>query len=324
MHGLLFTLFDIPFPSYFVMLVTGFVVATAIGALWARRLGHDPDTVVDLGIAMLIAGVVGARLAHVIFDGYFWDYVHLCTNPSQVAWHIPRSQCLAPVEGDWLFGGSEGPLGIWDQAAGVCHPAGRDCWAWARFMNGGLTYYGGFVGASLVAYWQLRRDRFPFWRAADMGGIVVPLGIGFGRMGCVLAGCCFGKPLNEPWALVFPAHSPAADKQLELGLLHSPTQASLPVHPTQLYESAGSFAIAAILMLWLHQRKRYDGHVFLAFVVAYASLRFVLEFFRSDDRGGIWDLSTSQWIGVLLVIAAALAHRRLASGPSRTGSSTAA
>lgn len=310
MHGRLFTLFDVTFPSYFVLLATGFVLATAIGALWAKRLGHDPDVVVDLGIVMLIAGLVGARVAHVLFDGFFWDYVHLCTDPSQVKWQITEAECLRHVEPDWLGCGRNGTLGLWDAQQQVCRPAEADCWSWAG-ISGGLTYYGGFIGASLVAFFRLRRDRFPFFRAADMAGFAIPLGLGFGRLGCVLGGCCFGAPLDAPWAISFPAHSAASEKQAQLHLLANPSLPSLPVHPSQLYESAAAFALAAFLMLYLHPRKRYDGHVFLAFVASYATIRFVLEFFRSDDRGGLVGLSTSQWIGVVLISAAAFIHRRL-------------
>src|SRR5512140_2339709 len=101
MQGRLFTLLDIPFPSYFVLLLTGFLFATIAGALWAKRVGQDPDVVVDLGLAMLLAGVVGARLLHVIADGYFWDYVHLCTDPSKVAWRVTRAQCSGEYHGYW-------------------------------------------------------------------------------------------------------------------------------------------------------------------------------------------------------------------------------
>ena len=73
------------------------------------------------------------------------------------------------------------------------------------------------------------------------------------------------------------------------------------VHPTQIYESAASLAIAALCLYVVHPRKRYDGQVFLVFVVLYAAARFVIEYFRDDDRGGLVGLSTSQWIGVALV-----------------------
>jgi len=306
----LFELFTIQFPSYFVLLASGFLLATACGTLWAKRMGHDPDVIVDLGIAMVIAGVLGARIAHVLFDGYLGDYVHLCTDPSQVAWKISRAECLAPVEADWIFGGASDATGIWDAVQNVCRPKEADCWAWARFWTGGLTYYGGFIGASLVAVWQLRRDRFPFWKAADMAGMFVPLGLAYGRMGCLLAGCCFGRNCALPWALRFPPHSPAADKQLELHQLHSTSDASLPVHPTQIYESMGCLLLAALLIVYLHPKKRYDGQVFLAFLAGYAVLRFGLEFFRNDDRGAILGLSTSQIIGLGLLTLAGYLHAR--------------
>ncbi len=311
MHGRLFTLFDIPFPSYFVLLAVGFLMATVVGTLWAKRIGENPDVIVDLGILMVITGVLGARLAHVLFDGHFTEYVNRCVDISQVSWKISRAECLRPMEGDWLFGGGGEPVGVWDAAVGVCRPREPDCWAALRFWEGGLTYYGGLIAASLAAYWQLRRDGFPFLRAADMAGMVVPLGLAFGRMGCSLAGCCFGTPSHLPWALTFPAHSPAADKQLELGLLESSRSAALPVHPTQLYEALGCLALAAFLLLHVHAKKRYDGQVFVFFLALYAGMRFVLEFFRSDDRGGWLGLSTSQLIGIGLALLALGMHLRL-------------
>lgn len=308
MQGRLFTLFEVPFPSYFVLLLTGFLFATIAGALWAKRVGQDPDVVVDLGLAMLLSGVVGARLLHVIADGYFMDYVHLCTDPSKVDWKITRDECLSPRY-----------AGVWDAARAVCHPTEVDCFAWAKFWAGGLTYYGGFLGASAAAWFLMKRDRFPFWKAADMAGMVIPIGLGFGRMGCLLAGCCFGTPTGARWALSFPSHSPASESQFKAGLIASPFESSLPVHPTQVYESAASFGIAALLILGLHGRKRYDGQIFLAFVALYALARFGIEFFRSDDRGGLLGLSTSQLIGLGLIAGVVALHARLVGkrvGPS--------
>jgi phosphatidylglycerol---prolipoprotein diacylglyceryl transferase len=314
MHGRLFTIdleslglnLSLPFPSYFVLLLTGFGFATLLGTLWARRVGHNPDVVVDLGLAMLLAGVAGARLMHVLVDGYFWDYVHLCTDPSKVEWKITRQQCL-----------SADYAGMWDAVKGICRPKERDCFAWAKFYAGGLTYYGGFIAASAAAWFLLRADRFPFWKGADMAGMVIPVGLGFGRMGCLLAGCCFGTRSESSWALSFPPFSPASEAQYRAGLLNSPQLDSLSVHPAQIYESAGSFAIAAFLVLYMHGRKRYDGQVFVVFVAMYAALRFVLEFFRSDDRGGFLGLSTSQLLGIVFLGGAVAAHQRLAQRADR-------
>ncbi|MEB2313481.1 MAG: prolipoprotein diacylglyceryl transferase [Sorangiineae bacterium] len=302
MHGQLFSLFGVGFPSYFVLLLTGFIFATAVGALWARRIGQDPDVVVDLGLAMLLAGVAGARILHVLADGYFWDYVHLCTGPlDKIDWSITQAECLSPSYG-----------GAWDAAKNVCHPTQTDCFAWAKFWAGGLTYYGGLIGATVAAWYLMKRDRFPFWKAADMAGLTIPIGLGFGRMGCLLAGCCFGKVWEGgPLAMVFPSHSPASEMQYQQHLIGSPLFESLPVYPTQVLESLGSLLIAVLLIWYLHGRKRYDGQIFLAFIALYAILRFVLEFFRDDARGGALGLSTSQLIGLALVAAVVVLHRAL-------------
>lgn len=299
MQGRLFTLLGQGFPSYFVLLMVGFTFAALCGALWAKRTGQDPDVIVDLALAMLIASTAGARILHVFADGFFWDYVHLCTDPGKVNIHLTQSECALP---DYN--------GIWDAARGICVARERDCFAWAKFWNGGLTFYGGFIGATVAAYFLLRHDRFPFWKAADMAGMTIPIGLGFGRLGCLLAGCCFGTVTKGPTGLVFPADSPASEWQSAHALLGSRHLASLPVQPTQIFESAASFAIAAFLLFYVHGRKRYDGHVFLAFVVLYGLARFVIEFWRSDDRGGLLGLSTSQLIGVALVAMALVLHSR--------------
>src|ERR1700729_613174 len=289
----LFQAFGVGFPAYFVLLVSGFLFATATGCLWARRIGQNPDVIVDLGLAMLIAGVGGGRILHVVADGYFWDYVHLCTDPAKVVWPVDRSDCLSAAYG-----------GVWDASAGVCHPSGTDCFAWAKFWAGGLTYYGGLVGASGAAWLLLKRDAFPFWKAADMAGFAIPLGLAFGRMGCLMAGCCVGETCELPWAMSFPWRSAASEEQFKTLLLPSAKLWSLPVHPTQVYESAASLAIAAFCLVWLHPRKRYDGQVFAAFLALYAVARFGLEFLRRDDRGGLLGLSTSQLVGIGLIAAA--------------------
>lgn len=298
MHPDLFRIFGIAFPSYFVLLVSGFLFATAAGALWARRIGENADVVVDLGLAMLLAGVAGSRILHVVADGYFWDYVHLCTDPARVDWPIDKGECLSSAYD-----------GVWDAARSVCHPKSADCFAWAKFWAGGLTYYGGLVGASIAAWFLLERDKFPFWKAADMAGFAIPIGLAFGRMGCLMAGCCFGATCDLPWAISFPWKSAASEAQFKAHLLPSAKMWSLPVHPTQIYESAASLAIAAACLLWVHPRKRYDGQVFAAFLALYAVARFVLEFWRRDDRGGLLGLSTSQLLGVAMLGAAALIHR---------------
>jgi phosphatidylglycerol---prolipoprotein diacylglyceryl transferase len=96
MQGRLFTLLGVGFPSYFVLLLTGFILATAIGAIWAKRVGQDPDVVVDLGLAMLLAGVIGARLLHVVADGYFWTTSTFARTPRKSAGRSRKASATRP------------------------------------------------------------------------------------------------------------------------------------------------------------------------------------------------------------------------------------
>src|SRR5688500_17927597 len=303
------TIFGEPLPSYFTSLVIGFALATYVGARWAKQSGLDREVVIDLGLFSLIAGVVGARILHVLADGYFMDYVHLCTDPDQVVWRITRDECR-DVEG------------IWVAAQGICKPAEADCFAWARFWNGGLTYYGGLIGASAFCIWFLRREKFPILKACDMAGMTIALGLFWGRIGCFLGGCCFGLPSDAPLAVRFPEWSPASRQQHRDGLLSEPWLESLPVHPTQLYEALGCLAISAFLLIAIHPRKRFDGQIFLLFLALYSALRFVLEYWRADDRGGLLGLSTSQLISVAVIAVVAalwvpLSRRAQTMLPSR-------
>jgi len=251
---------------------------------------YDYDTVRLFCIATILWGVVGARILHVIADGYFWDYVHMCTDPSLVEWPYPRGSCQS-------LGG------VWDTAANVCRPPEGDCFAWAKFWQGGLVWYGGLLGAGGYGIYFLWREGFPVLKGIDMTGMVIPLGVFFGRLGCWFGGCCFGHQ-SEHWSAVsFPGWSPASESQYREGLLSHPGLESLPVLPTQLYEAVGCLAIAAFCTLWLHPRKRFDGQVFVVSMALYAIVRFFLEFIRADDRGALWMLSTSQWIGLLIVAA---------------------
>jgi phosphatidylglycerol:prolipoprotein diacylglycerol transferase len=305
-------IFGEPIPAYFALLTVGFAIAIVLAARWAKRSGLDHDVMIDLGLFSVLSGLVGARILHVFADGYFWDYVHLCTDPSLVTWHTVTSAAeCKQLEG------------VWEAARNACHPAERNCFAWAELWNGGLAYYGGLITASATGIWFLRREEFPVARACDAVGMVMPIGLFFGRMGCFFGGCCFGTITDHSFGVSFPALSAASEKQFREGLLDSKALPSLPVHPAQLYEAAGCLLIAAFLALYLQPRKRFDGQVLLAFLGLYAVLRFLLEYFRDDDRGALLGLSTSQLIGVLIVAVVALTWTRLgraqASGRAPSG-----
>ena len=134
--------------------------------------------------------------------------------------------------------------------------------------NGGLVFYGGLIGASLACILYVRLKRLPLWKIADVLAPSIALGYVFGRIGCLLNGCCYGRPCSLPWAITFPK-----------GAFGAPPE--IPLHPTELYESLLNLGLYAALV-WLFRRKRFDGQVFGAYLVCYALLRSFVELFRGD------------------------------------------
>ena len=182
------------------------------------------------------------------------------------------------------------------------HHAGQVFEIW----KGGLVAYGGFLGGfvGMMAFCRIHRVAFLPW--ADCVAPTLGLGLLLTRIGCFLGGCDFGSPWDGPWALHFPAGSPAFVEQGAAGLLPRGATASLAVHPTQLYEAlAGAIVLTTALVM--RHRRRYAGEAFLAVVISYAVLRTAIEVFRADaGRGAVGPLSTSQVIGIVTFLAAAV------------------
>jgi phosphatidylglycerol:prolipoprotein diacylglycerol transferase len=174
---------------------------------------------------------------------------------------------------------------------------------WSVFQSGGV-FYGGLLGGALVAWWYARRHHLAGWSTADALAPGVVLGQAIGRLGCFAAGCCWGKPTSLPWAVTFT--DVYASRAVG-------TPMDTPLHPSQLYESAGAFLIFAFL-LWLLPRKSFHGQVALAYVALYSVVRFGLEFLRGDPERGSWFggvLSTSQVIAIVLLLVTAVLLPRL-------------
>jgi phosphatidylglycerol:prolipoprotein diacylglycerol transferase len=170
--------------------------------------------------------------------------------------------------------------------------------------RGGIVAYGGFLGGFAAAYVMCRRNGVRLLAWADCAAPGLCIGLAITRVGCFLAGCDFGQPWQGPWAMSFPAGSPAFIQQGLAGLLPAGATQSLPVHPTQLYESLVGFALLA-LVIAVTRRRRAWGQPFAALVVGYAVLRFFIETVRADaGRGFIGPLSTSQLIAIGTSIAA--------------------
>ncbi len=171
------------------------------------------------------------------------------------------------------------------------------------FWRGGLVWYGGFIGAAIYEIYYCRRFRLNFLKMADLQIPYVALGHAFGRLGCVAAGCCFGKPTDMPWGIHFPVGSMAHSAQQQAGLINF-GDAAHAVHPTQLYESGAELAMFALLVLF-RPYKRFHGHLLLIWLGAYPVIRSIIEMFRGDKERGIYFyLSTSQYISILIAGAA--------------------
>ncbi|MEL6195703.1 MAG: prolipoprotein diacylglyceryl transferase [Myxococcota bacterium] len=169
------------------------------------------------------------------------------------------------------------------------------------FWRGGVVFYGGFIGAALMIIYYCRKHRLDYFKIVDILIPYLAMGHAFGRLGCLAAGCCFGKPTELPWGIEFPINS-MAHAQQQNDLLVSSHEHPLPVHPTMLYEAGFELGLFALL-LWVRTRKRFHGQLFLTWLALYAVLRSVNEVLRGDkERGLYYGLSTSQWIS--LVVAA--------------------
>jgi phosphatidylglycerol:prolipoprotein diacylglycerol transferase len=176
-----------------------------------------------------------------------------------------------------------------------------DILAW---WKGGVVAYGGFLGGlgAAIAFCRIHKIGVLAW--ADSVAPSLCVGLAITRIGCFLGGCDFGRDWNGAWAVRFPAGSPAFLQQRLLGLLPPGATASLPVHPTQLYESLAGVALLA-LVLAVRRRQRAAGQALAAFAMGYAVLRYLIEIVRADpDRGTIGPWSTSQFIAIATFLAA--------------------
>lgn len=175
--------------------------------------------------------------------------------------------------------------------------------------GGGLVFYGALLVGIPVGFQVMRSKGLPPFRVWDILGTAFPLAHAISRVGCFAAGCCYGTPTDVPWAVTFPVDHPF-------------TPGGIPLHPVQLYEVATLLAIAAATNAFYRYR-RFDGQVFLLYLVLYAVGRAVLEVFRGDvDRGWFlpellgpvvtWSQGVSVLFGALALIGFVVGARRQA------------
>jgi phosphatidylglycerol:prolipoprotein diacylglycerol transferase len=174
-----------------------------------------------------------------------------------------------------------------------------------KINQGGLVAYGGFLGGFFGSWFFCRWKGIRLLAWADCAVPSLCTGLMITRIGCLMYGCDFGKPFNGRWSIVFPSGSPAFLEQRRIGLLPPEATHSLPVHPTQLYESLNGLILLGLVFLVRRYRK-FSGEMFVAFTMGYAVLRYWVEILRADEqRGNVGPLSTSQFIGVATFLAGA-------------------
>jgi phosphatidylglycerol:prolipoprotein diacylglycerol transferase len=148
----------------------------------------------------------------------------------------------------------------------------RDLLGIFRLWEGGLMLYGGYILAIVGSILYVRRAKLSVWRVGDAVAPAMVLGIGIGRIGCFLNGCCFGLPTGAPWGVQFPAGSYSAY-----------TFPGVPIHPSQLYLAAAGFVVFTVLLV-LDRKPRFDGFVFWTAVALDSIMRFGIDFTRYYDE----------------------------------------
>lgn len=149
--------------------------------------------------------------------------------------------------------------------------ADKPWWEVLMIQHGGLVFYGGLIGAIISGVLFIRIRKLPLWAMADVLAPSIALGYVFGRIGCLMNGCCYGQACQLPWAIRYPAGHET----------HPVDEAAIPVHPTQIYDSLLNLALY-LGLAWLYRRKKFDGQVFAAYLLCYAITRSSVELFRGD------------------------------------------
>lgn len=154
-----------------------------------------------------------------------------------------------------------------------------------RIWKGGLSFYGGLIGGFIVSLWFVKSRGLPFLKLADTLSPSIILGLAIGRLGCLMAGCCFGKPAHLPWCISFSNPDSLAPLYTYL-------------HPTQIYESVLSFVLF-LFLFWYRKRIKFTGELFLIYVSGYSIIRFFLDFLRGDFAPIIGWLTLTQMISLV-------------------------
>ncbi len=209
-----------------------------------------PLTVHSYGFFLALAFMVGMLVS-------FW-YLRRRFVDAYVVFELVLAAAVGGIIGARVFY----VLGHWSEFS-------SRWWEAFKFWNvQGLVFYGGFILGVAAAAALIKLRGLSIGEVMDAGGLAVPASLAVARVGCYLNGCCFGKSSGLPWAVTFPVET-----QRIMGMPAN------PLHPTQIYELIMDLAIFVILLA-IHKRFRYRGEIMIAFIMLYAVVRFINEFFR--------------------------------------------
>jgi phosphatidylglycerol:prolipoprotein diacylglycerol transferase len=184
--------------------------------------------------------------------------------------------------------------------------------------RGGLVWYGGFLLASALVVWEVRRQKLPLASAADACAPALALAYAVGRMGCFLVGDDWGRPTDSWVGIAFPEGTPASTVDVierDFGITVDPALIErygnvIPVHPTQLYEVGLSTLI--FFFLWsVRKRDRPAGQLFMIWLALAGVERFIVEFFRAKDDRFLAGFTVAQLISLLIVTVGVVGAVRL-------------
>jgi phosphatidylglycerol:prolipoprotein diacylglycerol transferase len=260
--GLLDQELRLPLHAYGLLIATGFIAGIWLAQREARRRGQDADRLADLAFWILLSALAGSRVFFILVN--WGDYF----GPGRFMANTP-------------IGRIPRILAVWE---------------------GGLVFYGGLIGATLVAWLYMKRHKLPFLAYADTMIPSVAIGHFFGRLGCFCAGCCWGDvaPGHLPWGAHFPPESLAY--QTFAGRPDpAPFVAADRLHSLPLHESFGELSLFLLLVLLVRPRKRFHGEVLATWMLLYAILRSTVESFRGDvERGVLLGLGVGTWTSLVI------------------------
>ncbi|MBU3228375.1 prolipoprotein diacylglyceryl transferase [Clostridium algidicarnis] len=235
MKPILFTIFGINIYGYGLMIALGILFGFLLLDKRAKDKGYDSDTIFDVTIFAIIAGVIGGKLLYIITD-----INTIINNPSML-----------------------------------------------KDVGSGFVVYGSIIGGALAVYFYSKKNKWNVLKIFDLMIPSVSLAQAFGRIGCLLAGCCYGAPTNSPLSITFT------------NTLLAPL--GVPLHPTQIYSSILDLLLT-LFLLWYDKKAPKQGRVFYMYMILYSVGRILIEFIRDDPRGNVGIFSTSQFIGVITVV----------------------